>query len=146
MSMSPAVPQTVRIKHQSKQLCVLIKQAASLAFQVRTELPFIEVANERHKYIDFVEHLLKHAISIYGAVIKPGQPRWSRASDVVVSLPSGVSKSARMSIVDGLGRMIKRVMPKVIGLTQMYYVLKPDLRPFEDDTWRNLDTDLQVGI
>ncbi|CAE6415336.1 unnamed protein product [Rhizoctonia solani] len=117
-----------------------------LAFQVRTELPFIEVTNERHKYVDLAEHLLKHALSVYGAVIKPGQARWSRASDVVVSLPSGISKSARMSVVDGLGRMIKRVMPKVIGLTQVYYVSKPDLRPFEDDTWRNLDTDLQASV
>ncbi|KAH7336898.1 hypothetical protein B0J17DRAFT_665358 [Rhizoctonia solani] len=113
------------------------------AFQVRTELPFIEIANDRHKYIDLVEHLLRHALSIYGAVIKPGQPRWSHASDVVVSLPSGISKSAEISVVDALNRMIQRVMPKVIGLTQAYYVPRPDLRPFEDDTWRNLDTNFQ---
>ncbi|CAE6468960.1 unnamed protein product [Rhizoctonia solani] len=113
------------------------------AFQVRTELPFIEIANDRHKYVDLVEHLLRHALSIYGAVIKPGQPGWSRTSDVVVSLPSGISKSAEISIIDALNRMIQRVMPNVIGLTEAYYVPRPDLRLFEDDTWRNLDTNFQ---
>ncbi|EUC60233.1 hypothetical protein RSOL_333970 [Rhizoctonia solani AG-3 Rhs1AP] len=113
------------------------------AFQVRTELPFIELASERYKYVDLVEHLLKHALSVYGAVIKPGQPQWSHASDVVVSLPSGISKSAEISVVDALNRMIQRVLPKVIGLAQVYYVSRADLRPFEDDTWRNIDTDFQ---
>ncbi|KAJ1303411.1 hypothetical protein OPQ81_011603 [Rhizoctonia solani] len=113
------------------------------AFQVRTELPFIEVTNERHKYVDLVEHLLKHALSVYGAVIKPGQPQWPRASDVVISLPGGISKSAEISVIDALNEMIQNTMPKVIGLTQVYYVPKPDLRPFEDDTWRNLDTNFQ---
>ncbi|CAE6341247.1 unnamed protein product [Rhizoctonia solani] len=115
------------------------------AFQVRTELPFIEVANERHKYIGLVEHLLKHALSVYGAVIKPGQPRWPRASDVVVSLPSGISKSAEISVTGALNNMVQRVMPKVIGSTQVYYVSKADLQPFEDDTWRNIDTDFQAS-
>ncbi|CAE6497595.1 unnamed protein product [Rhizoctonia solani] len=115
------------------------------AFQVRTELPFIEIANDRHKYVDLVEHLLRHALSIYGAVIKPGQPGWSRTSDVVVSLPSGISKSAEISIIDALNRMIQRVMPNVIGLTEAYYVPRPDLRLFEDDTWRNLDTNFQAN-
>ncbi|CEL62491.1 hypothetical protein RSOLAG1IB_04847 [Rhizoctonia solani AG-1 IB] len=113
------------------------------AFQVRTELPFLEVANERYKYVDLVEHLLKHALSVYGAVIKPEQPRWSRASDVVVSLPSGISKSTEISVTEALNHMVQRVMPKVIGTTQVYYVSRPDLRLFEDDTWRNLDTNFQ---
>ncbi|KAF8713180.1 hypothetical protein RHS03_00845, partial [Rhizoctonia solani] len=115
------------------------------AFEVRTELPFIEIANERHKYVDLVEHLLKHALSVYGAVTKPKQPGWSRESDVVVSLPSGISKSAEISVVDALNRMVQRVMPKVIGETYVYYVSKPDLRPFEGDTWRNLDTNFKAG-
>ncbi|KAL5632538.1 hypothetical protein ACGC1H_005474 [Rhizoctonia solani] len=115
------------------------------AFQVRTELPFIELASERYKYVDLVEHLLKHALSVYGAVIKPGQPQWPRASDVVVSLPSGISKSAEISVVDALNSMVQRVMPKIIGLTQVHYVLRADLRPFEDDTWRNIDTDFQAN-
>ncbi|CAE6415300.1 unnamed protein product [Rhizoctonia solani] len=113
------------------------------AFQVRTELPFIEVSSERHKYVDLVEHLLKHALSVYGAAVKPRQPRWSCASDVVVSLPSGISKSAEISVTDALNHMIQSVMPKVIGATHVYYVPRPDLRPFEDDTWRNIDTSFQ---
>ncbi|CCO31365.1 hypothetical protein BN14_05405 [Rhizoctonia solani AG-1 IB] len=113
------------------------------AFQVRTELPFIELSSDRYKYIDLVEHLLKHALSVYGAVVKPGQPRWSHASDVVVSLPSGISKSAQISVTDSLNQMIQAVMPKVIGETHVYYVPKPDLRLFEDDTWRNIDTGFQ---
>jgi hypothetical protein len=121
-------------------------QIAPPAFQVRTELPFLEVANERYKYVDLVEHLLKHALSVYGAVIKPEQPRWSRASDVVVSLPSGISKSAEISVTEALDHMVQRVMPKVIGTTQVYYVSRPDLRLFEDDTWRNLDTNFQVSL
>ncbi|GAB1520810.1 hypothetical protein RhiTH_003898 [Rhizoctonia solani] len=113
------------------------------AFQVRTKPPFIKVAKERHKYVDLVEHLLKHALSDHGAATKPKQPGWSRESDVVVSLPSGISKSAEISVVDALNRMVQRVMPKVIGETQVYYVSKPDLRPFEDDTRRNLDTNFK---
>ncbi|QRW20267.1 hypothetical protein RhiXN_09242 [Rhizoctonia solani] len=113
------------------------------AFQVRTELPFIEVPNERYKYVDLVEHLLKHALSVYGAVVKPGQPQWSRGSDVVVSLPSGISRSAEISVTDALNHMIQDIMPKVIGDTHVYYVPRPDLRLFEDDTWRNIDTSFQ---
>ncbi|KAF8755094.1 hypothetical protein RHS01_05603 [Rhizoctonia solani] len=115
------------------------------AFQVRTKPPFIKVAKERHKCVDLVEHLLKHALSDHGAATKPKQPGWSRESDVVVSLPSGISKSAEISVVDALNRMVQRVMPKVIGETQVYYVSKPDLRPFEDDTRRNLDTNFKAG-
>ncbi|CAE7090986.1 unnamed protein product [Rhizoctonia solani] len=115
------------------------------AFRVRTELPFIEVASERHRYVNLVEYLLKHALSIYGAVIKPGQPQWSCASEIVVSLPSGLSKSAEISVMDALNGVAQRVMPKVIGSTQVYHVSKADLRPFEDDTWRNIDTDFQAS-
>ncbi|KAG8732787.1 hypothetical protein FRC11_010957 [Ceratobasidium sp. 423] len=48
-----------------------------------------------------------------------------------------------MSIIDALNTMVRGVMPKMIGSSQVYYVSKPDLRPFEDDTWRNLDTNFQ---
>ncbi|KAF8685512.1 hypothetical protein RHS04_00604 [Rhizoctonia solani] len=126
----------------TKRFCSPLRPAPS-AFQVRTELPFIEVPNERYKYVDLVEHLLKHALSVYGAVVKPGQPQWSRGSDVVVSLPSGISRSAEVSVTDALNHMIQDIMPKVIGDTHVYYVPRPDLRLFEDDTWRNIDTSFQ---
>ncbi|KAF8755095.1 hypothetical protein RHS01_05602 [Rhizoctonia solani] len=129
----------------TKRFCSPLRPAPS-AFQVRTELPFIEVPNERYKYVDLVEHLLKHALSVYGAVVKPGQPQWSRGSDVVVSLPSGISRSAEISVTDALNHMIQDIMPKVIGDTHVYYVPRPDLRLFEDDTWRNIDTSFQIAF
>lgn len=138
------VLRTVRTRY-SGLIKYSLPWVAPSAFQVRTELPFIEVANERHKYVGLVEYLLKHALSVYGAAIKPGQPEWPRASDVVVSLPSGISKSAEISVMDALNSMFQRVMPKVIGVTQVYYVSRADLRLFEDDTWRNIDTDFQAS-
>ena len=125
---------------------VLIPQSkVPSAFQVRTDLPFIETA-ERHKFIDLIEHLLRHALSVYGAVIKPTQPSWPLASNVVVTLPSGIPKSAEMTVIDILDNVIRDVMPKVIGPTTVSYPRKPDVRLFEDDLWRNLDTAFQVSF
>ncbi|KAF8606924.1 hypothetical protein BDV93DRAFT_604240 [Ceratobasidium sp. AG-I] len=112
------------------------------AFQVRTDLPFIETA-ERHKFVDLIEHLLKHALSVYGAVVKPTQPGWPLVSNVVVTLPNGIPKSAEMAITDILDNVIRDVMPKVVGPTTVTYPRKPDVRLFEDDLWRNLDTAFQ---
>ncbi|QRV98001.1 hypothetical protein RhiJN_26020 [Ceratobasidium sp. AG-Ba] len=117
---------------------------SSPAFQIRTEVPLLE-SSERHKYNDLVEHLLKHALSIYGAVIKPTQPHWPQASYVIITLPNGLPKSAEMTITSTLNRSISEVMPKVIGQTQAYYVRRPDIRLFEDDLWRNVDNNFHDG-
>ncbi|KAG8697804.1 hypothetical protein FRC08_006320 [Ceratobasidium sp. 394] len=120
-------------------LYVASSTTSSPAFQVRTEVPFLE-SSERHKFNDLVEQLLKHGLGIYGAVVKPTQPHWPQASEVMVTLPSGLPKSAEMAITSALDRAILGVMPKVIGPTQIFYVRKPDVRLFEDDLWRNIDT------
>ncbi|KAG9120784.1 hypothetical protein FRC07_003585 [Ceratobasidium sp. 392] len=112
---------------------------SSPVFQVRTEVPFLE-SSERHKFNDLIEQLLKHGLGIYGAVIKPTQPRWPQASEVVITLPSGLPKSAELTITGVLDRAILGVMPKVIGPTRTFYVRRPDVRLFEDDLWRNIDT------
>lgn len=109
------------------------------AFQVRTDLPFIETL-ERHKFVDLIEHFLRHALYVYGAVIKKTQPSWPVVSNVIVTLPSGIPKSAELTIIDVLDNTIQRIMPKVIGPTTVFYPRKPDVRLFEDDLWRNLDT------
>ncbi|QRV77574.1 hypothetical protein RhiJN_05589 [Ceratobasidium sp. AG-Ba] len=114
------------------------------AFQVRTEVPAVE-SPERYKFNDLVEHLLKHALGIYGAVIKPTQSSWPQASDVVITLPSGLPKSAEMTITGELDRIVNKTMPKVIGQTRTFYVRKPDVRLFEDELWRNIDTNFHDG-
>jgi hypothetical protein len=93
-----------------------------------------------------MEHLLKHALGVYGAVIKPTQPHWPLASDVVVTLPSGLPKSAEMTISSVLDRTIRNAMPKVIGPTRVFYARKPDTRLFEEgELWRNIDAALHVS-
>ncbi|KAG9121767.1 hypothetical protein FRC07_002139 [Ceratobasidium sp. 392] len=112
---------------------------SSPAFQVRTEVPFLE-SSERHKFNDLIEQFLKHGLGIYGSVIRPTQPHWPQASEVVITLPSGLPKSAELTITSVLDRAILGVMPKVIGPTRTFYVRRPDVRLFEDDLWRNIDT------
>ncbi|KAG8781684.1 hypothetical protein FRC12_021625 [Ceratobasidium sp. 428] len=116
----------------------------SSAFQIRTEVPFLE-SSERHKFNDLVEQLLKHALGVYGAVVKPTQPHWPQASEVIVTLPSGLPKSAEITITGVLDRAIISTMPNVIGPTRIFYVRRPDVRLFEDDLWRNIDTNFHNG-